>query len=153
MKKLMLLAAVLAMVMAAAIPALAQNIEPAPDLDLTDEDELICLLPEGCDTGTGIEPVHPDIEPAPGYGHVEPAPGVEPVGGDIEPFSGHVEPAEGDMEPGDCSEALEDSIILRRASEPAPVLGGTSVSPAEEPGCFAIPVPAPTNGSPELYSW
>ena len=146
MKKLMLLAAVLAMVIAAAIPALAQNIEPVPDL------ELICLLPEGCDTGTGIEPVYPDIEPAPGYDHVEPAPGVEPAGGDIEPFPGHVEPADGDMKPGDCSEALEDSIILRRASEPAPVPDSTSVVPAEEPGCFAIPVPAPADGGSEVYS-
>ena len=94
MKKLMLLAAVLAMVMAAAIPALAQNIEPAPDLDLTDEDELICLLPEGCDTGTGIEPVHPEIEPNPGYGHVKPAPGVEPGGGDIDPCSVYVKSSE-----------------------------------------------------------
>ncbi len=150
MKKLMLLAAVLAMVMAAAIPALAQTTEPAPGLEPTDENELICLLPEGCDSGASIEPVYRDIEPAPGYGHVEPAPSVEPVRGDIEPFPGHVEPADGDMEPGDCSEALEDSTI-RRASEPTPVLDGTSVFPAEEPGCFAIPVPAPANGSPEFY--
>ncbi len=141
MKKLMLLAAMLAMVMAAAIPALAQNIEPAPGLEPADEDELICLLPEGCDTGTGIEPVHHDVEPAPSYGHVEPAPGY-----------GHVEPAPSNVDSGDCSEALEDSII-RRASEPVPVPDGTSVVPAEEPGCFAIPVPAPADGSSEVYPW
>ena len=99
MKKLMLLAAMLAMVMAAAIPALAQNIEPAPG----------------------------DVEPAPGYGDVEPAPG--------------------NVDSGDCSEALEDSVIIRRASKPSPAPDGTSVVPAEEPGCFAIPVPAPADGS------
>ncbi len=135
MKKLMLLAAMLAMMTAVAIPVLAQNIEPAPGLEPAYEDELICLLPEGCDTGTGIEPVYHDIEPAPGYGHVEPAPGY-----------GHVEPAYGDVDSGDCSEVLEDSIIIRRASEIVPVLDGTSVVPAEEPGCFAIPVPAPAMG-------
>ena len=120
MKKLMLLAAMLAMVAVAAIPALAQNIEPAPGLEPADEDELICLLPEGCDMGTGIEP-------APGYDHVEPAPG--------------------NVDSGDCSEALEDSVIIRRASKPSPAPDGTSVVPAEEPGCFAIPVPAPADGS------
>lgn len=129
MKKLMLLAAMLAMVAVAAIPALAQNIEPAPGLEPADEDELICLLPEGCDTGTGIEP-------APGYGHVEPAPGY-----------GDVEPAPGNVDSGDCSEALEDSIIIRRDSEPSSAPDGTSVVPAEEPGCFAIPVPAPAGGN------
>ncbi len=127
MKKLMLLAAVLVMVLAAAMPALAQNVEPAPGLESADEDELICLLPEGCDTGTGIEPVYPDIEPASDYGYVEPAPS--------------------DIEPVDCSEALEGSTIYRRAFEPASVPGGTSIIlPAEEPGCFAITVPAPPDG-------
>ncbi len=127
MKKLMLLAAVLVMVLAAAMPALAQNVEPAPGLEPANEDELICLLPEGCDPGSGIEPVYRDIEPAPGHGHLEPAPS--------------------DVEPVDCSEALEGSSIYRRASEPAPVLDSTSIIlPAEEPGCFAIPVPAPTDG-------
>ncbi len=145
MKKLMLLAAVLAMVMAAAIPALAQTIEPAPGLEPANEDELICLLPEGCDTSAGIEPAPGDVEPAPGYGH------IEPVVGEIEPLPVYVEPAD-DIEPSDCSEALENPII-RRASEPAPVLDSISVSPAEEPGCFAITVPAPANGSPEFYSW
>ncbi len=129
MKKLMLLAAMLAMVAVAAIPALAQNIEPAPGLEPADEDELICLLPEGCDMGTGIEP-------APGYDHVEPAPGY-----------GDVEPAPGNADSGDCSEALEDSTIIRRDSDPSSAPDGTSVVPAEEPGCFAIPVPAPADGS------
>ena len=134
MKKLMLLAAMLAMVTAAAIPALAQNIEPAPGLEPADEDELICLLPEGCDTDASVEPAPGDVEPAPGYGDVEPAPGS--------------------VDSGDCSEALEDSIIrLRRASKPSPATDGTSVVPAEEPGCFAIPVPAPADGGSEVYSW
>ena len=159
MKKLML-AAVLVMVVAAAMPALAQNVEPAPGLEPADEDELICLLPEGCDPGTGIDPVYRDIEPAPGYGHVEPAPGNEPitcdapdvcrepVEGDIEPFPGHVEPADGDIEPDDCSEALEGSSIYRRP-EPATYFDGASlIIPAEEPGCFAIPVPAPADSGP-----
>ncbi len=133
MKKLML-AAVLVMVVAAAMPALAQNVEPAPGLEPADEDELICLLPEGCDPGTGIDPVYRDIEPAPGYGHVEPAPGVEP--------------ADGDIEPDDCSEALEGSSIYRRP-EPATYFDGASlIIPAEEPGCFAIPVPAPADSGP-----
>ena len=143
MKKLMLLAAMLAMVTAAAIPALAQNIEPAPGLEPADEDELICLLPEGCDTDASVEPAPGDVEPAPGYGDVEPAPGY-----------GHIEPAPGNVDSGDCSEALEDSIIrLRRASKPSPATDGTSVVPAEEPGCFAIPVPAPADGGSEVYSW
>lgn len=148
MKKLMLLAVMLAMVMAAAIPALAQNFELNPGLEPADDDELICLLPEGCDTGTSIEPAPGEVERDPGYGH------VEPTSGDIEPAPGHghVEPAPGDADSGDCSEALEDSII-RRASDPSPVPDGTSVVPAKEPGCFAIPVPAPADGSSEVHSW
>ncbi len=134
MKKLMLLAAMLAIVLAAAVPALAQNIEPAADIEPGDEDELICLLPEGCDMDAGIEP-------APGD--------VEPVGGDIQPASG-------DVEPVDCSEALEGSSIDRRASEPTSTPDGTSIIPAEEPGCFAIPVPAPATSvseAPEPSYW
>ena len=136
MKKLMLLAAMLAMVMVAAIPALAQNIEPAPGIESAHEDELICLLPEGCDTDASVEPAPGDVEPAPGYGDVEPAPGY-----------GHIQPAPGNVDSGDCSEALEDSVIIRRASKSSPDPDGTSVVPAEEPGCFAIPVPAPADGS------
>src|SRR4028119_690134 len=134
----MLLAAVLAMVMAAAIPALAQNIEPAPSLEPADENELICLLPEGCGTDASVEPAPGDVEPAPGYGHVEPTPGY-----------GDVEPAPGKVDSGDCSEALENSTIRFRR---APVPDGASVVPAEEPGCFEIPVPAPADGSSEFYS-
>ena len=143
MKKLMLLAAMLTMVMVAAIPALAQNIEPATNIEPGDEDELICLLPEGCDPDAGIEPVHSE---------------VEPLGGDLEPAPGDVEPAPGygHVEPVDCSEALEGSFIDRRASEPGSVPDGTSVIPAEEPGCFAIPVPAPAinvSEAPEPLYW
>lgn len=141
MKKLMLLAAMLAMVITAAIPALAQKIEPASGLERADEDELICLLPEGCDTDASIEPAPGDVEPAPGHGHIEPAPGY-----------GDVELAPSNVEPADCSKALEDSVI-RRASDPSPVSDGTSVVPAEQPGCFAIPVPAPADDSSEVYSW
>jgi hypothetical protein len=122
-KKLMLLAAMLAIVLAAAIPALAQNVQPATEVEPGDEDELICLLPEGCDMNTGI-----------GL-----APGIGPAYNDIQPVPR-------DIEPVDCSEALEGSSIDRRAFEPASVPAGTSVIPAEEPGCFAIPVPAPTDG-------
>ena len=127
MKKLMLLAAMLAMVLAAAIPALAQNSELATDIEPRDEDELICLLPEGCE---------PDAD-------IEPAPGIDPVYDDVEPVGGDIEPAPGDVEPVDCSEAMEGSSIDRRASEPTSIPDGTSIIPAEEPGCFAIPVPAP----------
>lgn len=133
MKKLVLLAGMLAMVLVAAVPAVAQNVEPAADIEPGYEDELICLLPEGCNPGAaGIEPVYRDIEPAPKYGHAEPAPS--------------------NVDSGDCSEAIEDSVI-HRASEPAAVPDDASMIPAEESGCFAIPVPAPADGSSEVYSW
>ena len=141
MKKLMLLAAMLAMVLVAAVPALAQNIEPAAGIEPRDEDELICLLPEGCDMDVGIEPAPGDVETAPGIDPVYDD--VEPVHNEVEPVGGDIEPTPGDVEPVDCSEALEGSSIDRRASEPTSIPDGTSIIPAEEPGCFAIPVPAP----------
>ena len=136
MKKLMLLTAMLAVVLVATIPALAQNIQPttagvesATGTEPAEADELICLLPEGCNRDAGIEP----------------APGIEPVDSGVEPAPDYssVEPAPGDVDPVGCSE--EDSIISR-ASEPASVSEGTSVVPAEEPGCSYITVPGPTDG-------
>ncbi len=146
MKKLLLLAVVLAAVLVAAIPALAQNIqpaagvEPATGTEPANEDELICLLPEGCDTDAGIEPAPGDVQRAPDGGDIQPAPG------DVQRVPGDVQPAPGDGDPVDCSEALEGSSIISRASETASVSEGTSVVPAEEPGCFAITVPGPTDG-------
>ena len=162
MKKLLMLAVVLAAVLVAAIPALAQNVqlaagvEPATGTEPANEDELICLLPEGCDTDAGIEPAPGDVQRAPDGGDIQPAPGnvqrasdggnIQPATGDVQRAPGDVQPAPGDGDPVDCSEALEGSSIISRASETASVSEGTSVVPAEEPGCFAITVPGPTDG-------
>ena len=99
MKKLLLLAVVLAAVLVAAIPALAQNVQPAAG--------------------------------------VEPATGTEPAD---------------DVDSGGCSE--EDDIVLRApepgqpldSTRPASVSEGTSVVPAEEPGCSYTTVPGPIDG-------
>ncbi len=134
MKKLLLLAVMLAVVvLVAAIPALAQNIQPAAGVesdtgtDPAHEEELICLLPEGCDTYADVEPV-PGIEPAPG--DVEPAPGNNGV----ESALGDVEPAPGDR--GGCSDA--DELSLRLVPEDNGRDDSGSVIAAATPGCSYI---------------
>lgn len=128
-KKLMLLAAMLGMVLVAAVPALAQNIEPS----------------------------YGDVEPAPGYGDIEPAPGdVEPTPGygDVEPVNGdYLEPVDCSeaLEGSSIVPASEPPVFVP-APDGALVSAPDSgvVTLAEEPGCseipVQIPVPAPADG-------
>lgn len=149
MKKLLLLAVMLAVVvLVAAIPALAQNIQPAAGVesntgtDPAHEEELICLLPEGCDTDVDVEPV-PGIEPAPGDVQLAPGGDVQLAPGDVQPAPGNngVEPGPGDVEPapddsGGCSNA--DEISLRSAPEDDGGDDSGSVIAASTPGCSYI---------------